>query len=222
MTLEQLIAQFRVDSEDKLEPYLFADESVIQWLNEAQEEACVRALLLKDWATPAVCSIAVLADVSAYQLHESVINITRAEFTATGETDGTLLWQADEYELDRMEPGWRKLSATPTAFIHHDTALRIGCQPPAGTLALEVNRLPLWPMENDSDTPEIAAIHHRHLVLWALHRAFSIPDSETVDANRAALAELQFTRAFGHRPDANTRRGHESSRPHHNSSCWMG
>lgn len=222
MNLEQLIAQFRVDSEDGVQPYLFSDESVVQWLNEAVEEACIRSLLLKDFSTPAVCTIDVVDGVPTYTPHASIINITRAEFTADGETEGVELYQTDEYEIDRTRPGWRKMAETPRDFIHHDTVIRLGCLPPAGTLSLEVNRLPLTPMAADADEPEIAAIHHRKLVHWALFRAFSVPDSETIDPNRAALADAAFTKAFGHSLDATTRRGHEAMRPHHNIACWMG
>lgn len=222
MTLEQLIAQFRVDSEDKLEPYLFSDESVIQWLNEAQDEACIRALLLKDWATAAVVQIPVTAGLSMYAPHEAIINITRATFVPLAGEKQVLL-NTDEYELDRINPDWRDLSEPPRFIIHHDTQIRLACTPDTnGVLHLEVNRLPIAPMAVGTDSPEVAAIHHRHFVQWALHRAFSIPDSETMDANRAAMSEVMFSRVFGHRPDANTRRGHESTRPHHNLCNWMG
>jgi hypothetical protein len=222
MTLEQLIAQFRVDSEDKIQPYLFSDESITQWLNEAAEEACVRSLLLKDWVTAAVCTIPVTAGLSIYQPHQSIINITRAEFIVSGATEGVELHQTDEYELDRARPGWRRVSETPRDFIHHDNAIRFGCVPPDGVLQLEVNRLPLSPMASDMDEPEFSAIHHRHLVHWALYRAFSIPDAETLDQNKAAVADAMFTRIFGQRVDATTRREHQNSRPHHNQPCWMG
>lgn len=222
MNLELLRAQFRIESDDKITPYLWADESVDQWLNDAVEEAAVRALLIHDVATPAVCQVPVVAGVAVYPLHASIINITRAAFTATGDTQEYELWGTTEYELDRIEPGWRKLEETPRAFIHKDTTIRLSRLPIAGVLDLEVNRLPLEPMVNDTDEPEIAGVHHRHLVLWALHKAFSVPDSETVDPIRAERAEREFTAAFGPRPDADARRRQEYSRPHHNAACWMG
>ena len=54
MTLEELIASFREDATDKVGPYLWEDETVTRWLNEAQDEAAVRARLLLDDSTPAV------------------------------------------------------------------------------------------------------------------------------------------------------------------------
>jgi hypothetical protein len=125
-------------------------------------------------------------------------------------------------EMDALNPAWRTTEETPQYLIHKDTTLRLCCLPPAGTLTLEVNRLPLNPMVNETDSPEIAQAHHRHLVQWALHKAFSVPDAETVDPTRAEKAEREFTKMFGIRPDADSRRREEYSRPHHNAPCWMG
>jgi len=223
MRLEQLIAQFRVDSEDKLEPYLFSDDSIIQWLNEAQEEACIRANLLHESDDESVCEIDVQAGVMTYPVHASIICITRAAFTPVGSTGEVEMHQTDAYELDRTRPGWRQLVGTPTSLIHNDTHIRLGCRPDAdGVIRLEVQRLPLNPMLGDADEPEIAAIHHRHLVHWALYRAFSIPDAEVHDAERTARAESAFARIFGMGVDADTRRTGHANVPHHTQPCWMG
>lgn len=221
MTLAQLIAQFRADADDAVAPYLWIDAAVTQWLNEAQEEACIRASLLHDSSTTAVCSITVTAGTASYPVHASVINITRA---ALSDVDGEEfeLGQTDEYELDRLTPGWRTLTDTPSTIIHKDTTVRFGCIPEAdGTLKLEVLRLPLTPMSTSLHTPEIAGIHHRFLVHWALYRAFSVPDAETVDKDRAGIALGEFTRWFGIRPDADTRRTFAANRPHRTVAAWM-
>ena len=127
-----------------------------------------------------------------------------------------------EFDLDRLQPGWRDETGEPAAYIHHDTKIRLGCIPENdGTLSLEVNRIPLALMATGTDVPEIAARHHRTLVQWALFRAFSVPDSEVVDPNKAAMAEREFTKMFGLRMDATTRRDHETSLPHSNASIWL-
>ncbi len=222
MTLTQLIALFRQEADDAVAQYLFSDTAVTGWLNEAVEEACVRALLVKDWTTSAVCSIAVAAGTSTYNAHASIINITRAAFMVDGGSDSAVLYQTTEFELDRLQPGWRDETGEPDSFIHHDTKIRLGCIPEsAGTLSLEVNRIPLAPMATGTDVPEIAARHHRTLVQWALFRAFSVPDSEVVDPNKAAMAEREFTKMFGLRMDATIRREHETDVPHHNRAVWL-
>lgn len=224
MTLAQLIAQFRREADDAVAPYFFSDSAVTDWLNEAVDEACVRSLLIKDWSTSAVCNIAITAGTSTYSTHASIINITRAEFFATGdaETDGDVLGQVTEHYLDAREAGWRTRTERPVFYVHHDTKLRLGCLPETdGTLKLEVNRLPLAPMALTTDSPEFAAKHHRHLVAWALHRAFSIPDTEVIDPARSARSEAEFTRMFGLRMDATIRRDDETDVPHHNRAVWL-
>lgn len=69
-------------------------------------------------------------------------------------------------------------------------------------------------MAGIDDVPEIAAIHHEYLVQWALYRAFSVPDTETFDPNRAAIAEREFTQYFGLRPDSDLRRITREDTPH--------
>ena len=46
MNLEQLIAQFRIDADDLVQPYLWPDDWVAPWLTEAVSEAAVRGRLL--------------------------------------------------------------------------------------------------------------------------------------------------------------------------------
>lgn len=223
MNLESLIAKFRTDADDAVEPYLFSDEAITHWLNEAEEEACIRANLLHESAETTVCEIDVTAGVMAYPVHPAIICITRAAFTPDGGTEEVELYLTDAYELDRTHAGWRKLVGTPTSLIHNDTHIRLGCKPAnGGILQLEVQRLPLNPMVGEADEPEIAAIHHRHLVQWALFKGFSVPDSETHDPDRAQRAQSEFTRMFGLRPDADTRRGHQANVPHHTIASWLG
>ena len=50
MTLEQLIAQFRIDADDLVQPYLWPDDWVAPWLTEAVSEAAVRGRLLYEGA----------------------------------------------------------------------------------------------------------------------------------------------------------------------------
>jgi hypothetical protein len=54
-----------------------------------------------------------------------------------------------------------------------------------------------------ANVPEIAAVHHRHLVKWMVYRAFDRLDAETFDRNRAMVAYAEFEAMFGRRPDAN-------------------
>jgi hypothetical protein len=222
MTLEDLIAQFRVDSEDAVEPYLSSDAAATSWLNEAEQEAAIRARLIHDVTTPAVCTIAVTAGTTVYPLHTAVFEVTRAVFTPVDTTTEYDLYLTDRVEQDRSHPGWRTRTDTPREVIQTDTTLQLGCIPSTdGTISLEAYRLPLKNIEDQSsESPEIGRIHHRHLVQWALHRCYSRPDADVHDPDRSAIAQAEFTRVFGIRPDADQRRFTQANRPTSNKACW--
>lgn len=93
--------------------------------------------------------------------------------------------------LDRHHPDWPvRFDCDAVHAIQTEGALRLVPAPrEAGVLTLEAYRLPLKPLANDSDKPENHAASHPYLVYWALHRAFSQPDSDGFDPQRAATAE---------------------------------
>ena len=207
MNLEQLIASFRVDADDLEEPHLFKDEWIAAWLSEAQAEAAIRGRLILEDANPAVCQIAVTAGQASYELHRSIYEIADLRLVPAGQPKSVPLALVTREWLDDKRPGWRDCAGTPQFAIQTDRRIRLVGVPDAdGVLHLEAYRVPLKALENDTDKPELNEAHHRHLVQWALHRAFSRPDSETVDPQRADRALEAFTRYFGLAPDSDLRR----------------
>ena len=220
MTQAELIAIFRRDTDDLVAPYLSSDASIIQWLAEAEQEACIRARLIHDVSTTAVCRISVVAPTTTYSLHASIIDITHAAFTPTGSTTETVLYLTDIVEQDRSFQDWRTTTDVPRQAIQTDTTLRLGCIPSTnGVIVLECYRLPLsspvapW-------AAEIGAIHHRHLIQWALHKCYSRPDAEVFNPKKAEVALAEFTRVFGLRPEVNMRRDAQANRPLFNKAVW--
>ncbi|NDZ11489.1 hypothetical protein C7T35_01415 [Variovorax sp. WS11] len=221
MDLEALIGSFRVDADDLEKPQLFADEDLARWFNEAEEEAAIRKRLLFDETTPEVCQIAVQEGVSGYPLHPALFEITAAFLHNAESTCATRLMPTDRVEMDRIRPDWRTDRCTPEFFIQEDTRLYLPCIVRADyTLKLEGYRLPLEQMEDDADTPEIGRPHHRFLVHWVLHRAYSKPDSEIFNPDKAQKALSAFEQYFGLRPDADLRKDEQANRPHRNKAYW--
>lgn len=221
MTLEQLIAAFRRDADDTVDnPYGWSDEDVTAWLNEAVDEAAVRGRLIFDADTVGVCVIGVTAGARVLALDASVFEISWAAFVPTAQPENVIeLCTRTRDWMDHSNPGWRTRTGDPQFLVHDDTkAQLVPAAPEAGTVRLEVYRTAIDPMKAESDEPEIAAAHHPYLVHWALHRAFSVPDAELIDADRAAASERAFTRYFGPRPDAQLRRDIAADQPHHNVS----
>lgn len=222
MNLEQLIQQFRVDAEDLVQPYLWLDEWVAPWLTEAVSEAAVRGRLIYEAANAAVCQIAVAASAATHELHKSLFELVHLRFQATGAATSSVLSIKAREELDRIRPGWRDETGTPRYAVQDDTRITLVPRPElAGTLHVEGYRVPLKPLANDTDKPEINQAHHRNLVHWALYRAFSKPDADGADPIKAARAEANFTRYFGIAPDADLRRSTRHDEVQTNKAFWV-
>ena len=216
MTLEDLIRRFRVLSLDNVTPPFWADEDVVDWLNEAQNEACIRARLIREDELAAVCSIALTPGTHTYALSPLVYEIISMWVKPVSGRKRPVTLRSREW-LNHHLPEWRECTRPAEIAIQDDTTVRmVGAVEAGDTLELECYRLPLRPMANDTDKPEIHTMHHGRLVQWALHRAFGVPDADSFDADRSALAEQAFTRYFGRLPDSDARRVTREDQPHHN------
>ena len=216
MTLEDLIRRFRLRATDVAEPHLFADQDVIDWLNDAEEQACVRGRLISEDELEAVCSIPLTPGTHTYALNPLVYEIISLWIKPASGRKRPVTLRSREW-LDHHLPEWRESTRPAEIAIQDDTTVRIvGAVEAGDTLELECYRLPRRPMANDTDKPEIHLAHHQHLIDWALHRAFSVPDAETFDQRRADLAERAFTEYFGLLPDADMRRITRHDVVHHN------
>jgi hypothetical protein len=61
--------------------------------------------------------------------------------------------------------------------------------------------------------PEIEEVHHKHLIDWVLHRAFSVPDADLFNPGRSAEGFGMFELHFGAHPGANMRRQQNARTP---------
>lgn len=217
MTLEELIRRFRVLAMDKAQPYLFADEDVIDWLNDAQRQACIRGRLLREDANPAVCEIALTPGQRTYPLHKSVYEIINARIVPVSGRSRTVFLASREW-MDGNMPDWRDEQGQAEFAIQDDTSIRVvGVITTGDKLVIECYRTPLKVLANDVDKPEIHEAHHEHLIQWALHKAFSVVDADTFDPQRSDRSEAAFTNYFGRMPDSDLRRMTREDVPHHNA-----
>lgn len=211
MTLSDLINEFRSLAFDEVEPYLFGDDKITNWLNEGVKEACVRGRLLHECDDVDICQIAIKAGQVKYPTHPKLYEITHTSVQLPSVNGGkrTNVCLVSFEEMTSADRDWRYDEhnyGEPLHLIQHDTYVRLSHTPADdGTLYLEGYRLPNA-MVNDDDEPELHLAHHTHLVDWALHKAFSVPDSEVFDVNKSIMAEQRFTQYFGFRPDSDLRR----------------
>lgn len=214
-----LIRRFRTLAQDKVQPYLWADEDVNDWLNDAETQASIRARLIQEDANPDVCSIALAVGTQVYALHPSVFEISNIRLIpASGDKPRRLSIVTRDF-LDMQDPDWRDSTDPAQSVIQMDRTLRVvGTFDDGDRLALECFRMPLAPMDptNPDSAPEINPAHHEHLVHWVLAKAYSNPDADTLDPKRAAAAEAAFTAYFGPMPDADLRRSTRADVPQYN------
>lgn len=216
-TVDQLIARFRAATCDVAAPFLFADADVTLWLDEAQEQACIRGRLLHAADEPAMCHIQLEPGRAVYPLHSALYELTHLAHRADGGRRLELRLVSPGWLDDRVRD-WRDLSGTPQYVIQNDTSLRLVPAPDEpGMLLIEGYRL-AETLNDAQQSPEINRAHHVALIDWALYRAYSRPDSDTMDLERAALHERAFTAYFGDNPGSDLRRITREDLDHHNKA----
>lgn len=226
MTLQGLIAAFRRQANDKAQPYFWSDEEVTDYLNAAQVEAAIRGRLILEVADVDMCRIPVLPDVDVYTLNPLVYELDHIAFIAAGSTARTPLSLVSTLVLDELCNGesWRERKGEPKYAVQADKWVRLVPTPEvAGTIVIEAYRLPKTMVLADQVTemPEISPAHHEHLIDWALHKAFSVPDTEAFDPKRADESERDFTDYFGIRPDSDLRRITRQDVQHRVEAFWV-
>lgn len=221
MTLEDLIASARFDTDDVAAGKLAEDEDLTRFFNEAQEEACIRKDLLFA-SEEAMCSISISAGQQRYKVSDRWSYITAARVVDPANATCTQpLKLISREDLNISYPGWQDRTGEPWALIRHDGSVELAAPlAKAWTLRLEGYRLPLKTLADDGDKPEIGTAHHRFLVHWVLHRVYAKPDAEIFNPEKSAKALAAFEQYFGLRPDADLRREQQADQPHHNLAYW--
>lgn len=202
MQLSELIELFRQEADDTVQPFLWDDPEVMDFANDAVDEACRRARLLVDSTTPEITALTVLTtDSGLAELDERVIFVRRARIPGR-----KALRRMSMQDMESHNPYWQDTAAsTPVYFIpdYETGKLLFWPTPDANTtVLLTVVRTALEPMNDDSDVPELAPRHHRSLRYWMLYRAYSKQDSQANDPKKAADALALFEQEFGKKSSA--------------------
>ena len=193
MKASEIISQARGLMQDTKAPYLWSELELIQYLNNAINEAAEKARLFLDSATPAICQIAVLAadPDPDYPLDNRIVQILSVKLS----NQSRVLDRKKKAELDLWNPDWRNAApGDPRCFLTDYTEGSLTLHPKSSadaTLSMTVYRLPLlqFTTENLETEPEIHFRHHYRLVDGILYQAYNKDDSETLDPEKAARHE---------------------------------
>ncbi len=204
MTLEQLVAECRSRLDDEAAPYLWSESDLVRYINEAENEACIRARLIYDESSAEFSNAALLADQPTVVLDARILAVDRVRLTSTGRT----LERVTRNRLDDQYGGrWENAQGVPRRFFEELGYLRVFPSPTiSDELRLSLWRLPSEAMEADEDEPEIAPRFHLQMIDWAIRLAYLKRDADAFDQAKADRHEASFEKSFGPRPDANVQR----------------
>lgn len=214
MKRAELITAFRQAIDDEALPYLWKDQEVRRYLDDAHREAAERALLLSDVSTAAITQVSVVGNTAAYTLDPRIIQVNRAKLRLRQ----LPLTITSTSAMDQEHPGWETKAGTPSHLVVDAVAggWRAVLSPTpavADTLDLSVFRTPLGALNSDDDAPEIHERYHLKLLDWMMHLAYQKRDSETLNEKKSLEHEAVFTANFGARVDANVQRKQAERRP---------
>lgn len=222
MTLEALLSLLRgsilndrTDRTSGSSDYLWEDETLVMYINEAQRRFAVQGLVLRDSTTDEVTKVTLVEGQTVYPLHEAVIAVMSAK-RATREADLTRVghsvfgayraptesWQ-DPQSYTGLPAGCTVAFSTDESVSDQDTDslsqvnLRVyptpGADQDGEVLRLRVVRKPIEELRvgNLGARPELPEDHHIEMLDWAAYLALRIIDDDA--GSRKAAFEFKAT-----------------------------
>jgi hypothetical protein len=185
-TLDELISKFRTEMDDVVQPYLWSDDEIIDFFDEAQTEFAMRTEIFKE----RLSGIAITASNPYFDLPDGLVRIRRAKLASattplriTNFNEMDQLTSTDDY--GRLISNWETEVGVPQYVVFDDTQGSGRLSPiPAtdDTIELSYSRLPLKNLTAASQTTELTdRRHQRTLLLFAKSRAYGKHDSDIYD-----------------------------------------
>lgn len=181
---------FRKEVFDVAEPYLWTDDEVFHYANEAQNTFCRLTGGLADASTPAVTQVQVTAGNPWAAISPLILKVR-----GVNGADGRYIDPMNYEDLQRAGIKLNSRTGNPELLILGMETDKVRVYPVPvinETVELLVYRLPLKMIDDFDQKIEIAKQHHTALLLWMKHLAYSKADAETFDKGKA----VEFERAF--------------------------
>lgn len=196
MNVEEFISQFRNYMSDTQKPYLWSDEEIVLYLNEAEREAARRSRSFIDSSTPEVCMIDAIPGVQSYELDPRVIYIRRVRTSAHTDPVSPIHLQL----IDKVDDRWETAQGRVENYVvgHESGKISLVRIPKvAQTIRMTVVREPLCEMQTLSDEPELPKRYHMQLLEYVYYRAYMKHDSEAENTQLAQSHYAIFEAEFG-------------------------
>lgn len=200
MTSGELLALFRDDVLDNIEPYLWTDLELYAYMNDAYFMFVRLTGGISD-ATSTATRIPIVAGERSAVLHPSVLRIRQATLLSTDRQLAVINAQ-DVGNLSVDDHGLlRQINrvVTPGPVTHIVSGLQEGyvewIQVPIedDEVALIIERLPLEPITNPMHRlTDVSQEHHFHLMKWMRHLAHRKSDPDTFDIAKSDSERQEF------------------------------
>jgi hypothetical protein len=182
--------QFRYDVDDRVNPFLWSADEVLDYIDDAQKMFCRLTGGLGD-ASTSLTALAYSAGVDALALSPLILKIRAARDGATGRPIEIVNVEDMATRAMRFDGQTGAVRALVTG-MEANSARTYPVPAGAGTVRLVVERLPLLPVDDFDQTLEVPDQHKYGLSLWIRARAYRKQDADTFDARRADAFEGQF------------------------------
>lgn len=202
MTLQELTDEFRRQAGDVSKPTLWSDDEILAYIVDAQDMWVRQTGGISDSTTTAVTDLPVGTN-EPYTDHSPCILRIRSAKLLTAKRSLKIAQESDISTLRIQDYGILYPSYLDDTDTGEVIAMVLGIEknavrwfkvPAAEDICrLHVYRLP-YPRIVDTDgCLEIDEQHHRHLIMWMKHLAYSKEDAETYDKDLANANAVAFT-----------------------------
>lgn len=199
MNAEQLYDLFRSDVVDVEEPYLWSEDEVYAYMDDAYK-MFVRLIGGVGDVTSAVTRVVVRAGEQYAALDPRILKYRSAKLVSSGRPvviinlQDTPLTATDDYGFQALN---RDNAPGPVRFMvigeEDDKARWVQVPVENDTVQLSVYRLPLNDIKSCVDEfVDVRDYHHIHLLKWMKHLAYGKQDAETFDRGRSERYALEF------------------------------
>jgi hypothetical protein len=211
MELRELIDELRSNRlDDTVAKYLWTDEELTGYLNDAVRQVCIRQRLLVESTNTSITQYTLTAGQKLFALHPSILAVRTLR---TVESDGTqhdclegktVRWVRERHPRFETWDNGRPHYWIPD-YQQNAILLDRGCDN-VQTVNLTCWRMPLdiekLDVNDMTSEPCVSEIFHLDLCDWATYRAFQKKDAEALDDGRSDKAAESFNAKIGPLPSA--------------------
>jgi len=195
-SVDDLIGQFRTQMDDNVEPYLWDEDRIIEWIDEAQKIFAEKTKFFKGSASIDVVAV----DGCDFAIPSYVLEIRRAILLSASRPLEIGNFNSIDYATVYSDYGidlygdWESLTGTPRLLVLDEKTGfgRLIPKPSADdTIKIHFKRYPLKDVTASSSSIELTDTRHQRLmVVYARAMAYGDHDADVYDP-RAEAAKLE-------------------------------